>query len=589
METYSIQRNLSLIAGGLCVGLLLMSGCSGGAGGDKSAAKEDSYKTTDPWDSIEKTTEPISNGNTPDLSPPAAAPSNKTSRPKKSRPKKSSARKKAAPKKSRPKSSSIFDKITQELNKSEAKPTPRKASQGTSSPRRTFPKVAMKELPPPVGAATEFPNASADISAVESAAPPEPAAIPSPLENSTAPPQADPVETKVNVFYATDRAAKFELAAGEWRSIFFWTIATAAISLVFLSAIFFAKQKTLLGFALVCSLLICVFFARSENIEWQKQLRLSTNGDARYTSEIISAGETELLDYGVCQVNIPPDHRIGTIDSPSIIKLEFREDTKKHIILERVQRSTKTEFYNNLNECLDKISQPQAFVFIHGFNVSFEDAVRRTAQIAFDLKFVGAPICYSWASHGDPSSYTQDRENAISTVVRLRKFLEDVVSNTGSTTIHLVAHSMGNFALLQALEQISISQRQPRKMFGQLVMAAPDVSSRDFEDRYAEHTTNLARQVTLYASSSDRALMASIKVNGHNRAGLAGDNLVVLDGVDTIDVSGIDTSLIGHSYYGDHPKMIRDLRALVELAKPASDRDWLNRFAAPDGFFYRFR
>jgi esterase/lipase superfamily enzyme len=33
-----------------------------------------------------------------------------------------------------------------------------------------------------------------------------------------------------------------------------------------------------------------------------------------------------------------------------------------------------------------------AFVFIHGYNVSFEDAARRTGQFAYDLKFVGAPI-----------------------------------------------------------------------------------------------------------------------------------------------------------------------------------------------------
>ena len=35
-----------------------------------------------------------------------------------------------------------------------------------------------------------------------------------------------------------------------------------------------------------------------------------------------------------------------------------------------------------------------AFVFIHGFNVAFEDAVMRTAQIAYDLGFDGAPILY---------------------------------------------------------------------------------------------------------------------------------------------------------------------------------------------------
>jgi esterase/lipase superfamily enzyme len=38
----------------------------------------------------------------------------------------------------------------------------------------------------------------------------------------------------------------------------------------------------------------------------------------------------------------------------------------------------------------------QAFVFVHGFNVSFENALRRTAQIAYDLNFDGAPFLFSW-------------------------------------------------------------------------------------------------------------------------------------------------------------------------------------------------
>jgi esterase/lipase superfamily enzyme len=39
-----------------------------------------------------------------------------------------------------------------------------------------------------------------------------------------------------------------------------------------------------------------------------------------------------------------------------------------------------------------------AFVFIHGYNVSFDAAVKLTAQLSRDMRFPGAPILYSWAS-----------------------------------------------------------------------------------------------------------------------------------------------------------------------------------------------
>lgn len=171
--------------------------------------------------------------------------------------------------------------------------------------------------------------------------------------------------------------------------------------------------------------------------------------------------------------------------------------------------------------------------------------------------------------------------NADATILTLQSFLEETVQRTGNTTIHLVAHSMGNRALLQALDRIAVGTTQQEKMFGQLVMAAPDVSVSDFRNRFAPAAMQLANSVTLYASSRDRALLASTKIHGHDRAGLAGDHLVVMDGLDTIDVSEIDTSLIGHSYYGDHPELIKDLRALVELSQPAAKRKWLTRIFKP--------
>ncbi|MEZ6079827.1 MAG: hypothetical protein R3C56_30390 [Pirellulaceae bacterium] len=55
------------------------------------------------------------------------------------------------------------------------------------------------------------------------------------------------------------------------------------------------------------------------------------------------------------------------------------------------------------------------------------------------------------------------------------------------------------------------------------------------------------------------ALIASKQVHGYPRAGESGANIVIVPGIETIDVSGIDLSLLGHSYYGDSEPMLRDL------------------------------
>ena len=57
-----------------------------------------------------------------------------------------------------------------------------------------------------------------------------------------------------------------------------------------------------------------------------------------------------------------------------------------------------------------KSFQDQALVFVHGYNNRFDDALYRTAQIAYDLKYDGAPFLYSWPSVRGISGYPYDRE-----------------------------------------------------------------------------------------------------------------------------------------------------------------------------------
>ena len=402
--------------------------------------------------------------------------------------------------------------------------------------------------------------------------------------SSDAPETSSPHVMKV--YYVTDRKPVAGIRPGDWLRVHWMPLIAAIFLSGFVGMTLWFRRKVLFGVLAAASLVSFLGLGHDAMIEWQKRERLAAQGDLHYTASVRTPADGASLDYGFCHVNLPPNHQIGHLDQPSLIKLEFYEDPQKHIVLQRVIRSEKDHFYQDLQECLKQSSASQAFVFIHGYNVSFESAVKRTAQIAFDLNFDGAPICYSWPSHGVLENYIGDMANADSTVYHLQAFLEEVVERTGSSTIHLIAHSMGNRALMQALDRIAVSQKAHQPWFGQLVMAAPDVSDVDFQNRYAESAKQLTQRITLYASSRDRALQASTRFHGHNRAGLAGENLVLIEGIDTIDVSEIDTSLIGHSYYGDHPELIKDLRALVELAQPAAKRSWLNRLVLPSGASY---
>lgn len=281
------------------------------------------------------------------------------------------------------------------------------------------------------------------------------------------------------------------------------------------------------------------------------------------------------LVQGICNVTVPDSHTPGQVEAPTLLRLEIREDQDKHIVLTSAVELSQDEFRRRLAETVDEAPERDLLVFIHGYNVDFVSAVRRTAQIAVDLPFRGVPVCYSWPSQASLLGYTVDENNAAWTVSHLKAFLLDLAETSGADSINLVAHSMGNRALTSALSEISLELRDTPPLFDRVVLAAPDVDADHFRRDLAPRLLQTADSVTLYASSDDRALIASKKVHGYPRAGESGSELVVVPGIETIDVSGIDLSLLGHSYYGDSGKILRDLFGLVHHRLPAAQRQWL--------------
>ena len=228
-----------------------------------------------------------------------------------------------------------------------------------------------------------------------------------------------------------------------------------------------------------------------------------------------------------------------------------------------------------MNDMLVQSSGRNAFIFVHGYNVSFKDAARRTAQIHHDLKFDGAPIFFSWPSRGEITltSYTHDETNAKWSYTYLKNFLIRIAKETQADNIYLVAHSMGTRVLANAVAAVMTEQPELKKRFREIILAAPDIDAEVFINDLAPKLVLASKNTTLYAASDDRALQTSREVHGgYARAGDAGENLIVMDGIDTIDATGVDASLLRHSYFAEAISIINDIKELVGLAKPAHAR-----------------
>lgn len=255
--------------------------------------------------------------------------------------------------------------------------------------------------------------------------------------------------------------------------------------------------------------------------------------------------------FGVSWVSIPRSHEAGELEEPSLLTFTFREDPAKHVVLLDVKLASKDRWYQDLNASIADGGLNQAFVFIHGYNVTFADASRRTAQIKYDLGFSGPAILFSWPSYGKTSHYLADEANAEWSAPQLAELLVELRKRTRATTIHLIAHSLGNRVLSRAMERIDLDPKiMPKPIFSQVILAAPDMDADVFREQLAPRMLRLARGVTLYGSSDDRAILASKKAHQIARAGEGGKNLPIIPGIDSIDVTGMDATFLAHSYIG---------------------------------------
>ncbi len=288
-------------------------------------------------------------------------------------------------------------------------------------------------------------------------------------------------------------------------------------------------------------------------------------------------GDGQLL-LGMAEVAIPQSHRHGELDAPSWWKLWASPDPRKHITVLAVGELTPPGFWAGVRQCVASSNEHDVLVLVHGYNVSFDQGLRRAAQIVRDLNFHGAPILYSWPSHGAIAQYAADEANVEWTVPRLRHLLRQLLVDAGAAQVHVIAHSMGNRAAVAAIRELQIDAMPAgAACLSQFVLAAPDIDADTFR-QLAHEFAHKAQRCTLYANSEDRALAASDWMHGgYPRAGGGGDELMLVPHVDTIDATGQSTDFLSHSYFADTSPVISDLFYLIRAAAPPDQRARLQR------------
>ncbi|GAB5466591.1 MAG: hypothetical protein Kapaf2KO_20270 [Candidatus Kapaibacteriales bacterium] len=297
----------------------------------------------------------------------------------------------------------------------------------------------------------------------------------------------------------------------------------------------------------------------------------ATNRKPISDNKLVFTSKRDSLKYGICYVTIPNDHEVGEIEAPKWWKFEFSESFDNHITLKDIKLVSKEDFFTNESSHFKE----RVMLFIHGYNVSFEDAAKRTGQMTYDLQFDGIPIFFSWPSNGSIAKYFHDSENIKYSTKHIKRLIFEIIEKYQGHEIYLIAHSMGSRGLARALVELYQENETYRDRINHIILAAPDIDAQIFVEDIAPRIIGSKQNLTLYSSSKDKALYASKEINGFPRAGDSGDGLILLEGIETIDASNLETGLFSHSYFGNTRTVLYDIDLILDHGHNAEARSGL--------------
>lgn len=277
------------------------------------------------------------------------------------------------------------------------------------------------------------------------------------------------------------------------------------------------------------------------------------------TNAVYTVRQGPDMTYGLCHVQVPIARPVGSLSS----SMDANSDSQ--INFQTAQHTPYSEA--DFTEALKASPADEILIFVHGFNVRFEEAIYRSAQLGFDGKYQGQVVLFSWPSGAadhilqGPFLYRTYQENKINAEASIAAF-EKVLNAALDTKkrVQLVVHSMGHQVVLPALAHLAESR--DADAIQELILNAPDFAVDDFKFILPK-IQRIAKRTTIYCSPNDNALAASTRVNGNIRLG----SCALFSGVDVIDVSEVDKPVLGvgglgHGYYAGRP-IIGDVLQLL--------------------------
>lgn len=281
-----------------------------------------------------------------------------------------------------------------------------------------------------------------------------------------------------------------------------------------------------------------------------------------------SGERTPALSFARVDISVPPTHKPGMIEWP---KQATPNPATDMVVREAVYRDTEQQFSADLKAELERRppGQRDVFIFVHGYNTLFSEALYRLTQMKEDSKSPAVPVLFTWASRGETADYVYDNNSATAARDRLEETIR-LVFASGAEEVSILAHSMGNWVTVEALRQIKISgQNVPLKKLGNIILAAPDIDVDVFKTQL-KRFGKPPKPFIVIVSHDDKALAFSDFIAGDKpRLGAyTNDNDLVELGAVVVDMTSVKAlDGFNHGKFAQLAEMAPELRGMIMRAQ----------------------
>jgi esterase/lipase superfamily enzyme len=303
------------------------------------------------------------------------------------------------------------------------------------------------------------------------------------------------------------------------------------------------------------------------------------------------------LKFGSFDAEIKPSLGLGMIINPT----EWFQN--KEINLKSVRSLEQSAFVEQLRERVEGSPHRSLLVIVHGFRERYPSALRKTAFLGHVLDINAPVLVFDWP--GDQGSslsgYRRARDIAKASGTELARMLALVIRDVQPDKLWLIANSMGGQVVADAFHVLyrDADLADAQTEIEDVVLTAPDVDHEEFDQQFKKEIAALARQLTVYVSSNDRALLVSRIINRGPRRGestLSPDQLEeasrVADLVEPdsdlialVDVTPVNRTRNFHNFSLETPEFFDDL--FLRLVNSNTPRNRLvYHIQTPDGAVY---